>query len=148
MLLCGHVVRSEKKTSEELLELKSMFANPKGRPLHNGRTCVQCIPQMPAEEVPYQSLQLFWCVAQRPPCPPWTGLVCAAFEIADCGKDQRLLTIPTRGHSSLLMSIGVCDLFTSAWKTSLQKLCLLSLRKPVLTHQQFQGPFKNRVQQR
>lgn len=47
-----------------------MFANQKCGPLHNSSTCVQCIPQMPAEVVPYQSLQLFWCVAQRPPCPP------------------------------------------------------------------------------
>lgn len=47
-----------------------MFANQKCGPLHNSSTCVQCIPQMPAEVVPNQSLQLFWCVAQRPPCPP------------------------------------------------------------------------------
>lgn len=61
-------IRAE--TSEELLESKSMFASPRRVPSHNGRTCVQCIPWMPAGEVPYQSLQLFWCVAQRPPCPP------------------------------------------------------------------------------
>lgn len=64
-------------TSEELLELKSMFANPKHGPWHNGRTCVQCIPWMPAGEAPYQSLQLFWCVLQRPPCPPHRPGMCS-----------------------------------------------------------------------
>lgn len=68
-------IRAE--TSEELLELKSMFANPKHGSLHNGRTCVQCIPWMPAGEVPYQSLQLFWCVVQRPPCPPHRPGMCS-----------------------------------------------------------------------
>lgn len=57
-------------TSEEILRLKSVFANPNHGPWHNGGTCVQCIPGMPAGKVPYQSLQLFWCVGQKRPCPP------------------------------------------------------------------------------
>lgn len=51
---------------------------------------------------------------------PRTGPVCAAFELAACGKDQHLpaaLLLPSR--SSHLMSIGVCDLYIAAWKTSL-----------------------------
>lgn len=55
--LLASEIRAE--TSEKLWELKFMFAYPKHGPLHNGRTCVQCIPWMPAEEVPYQSFQLF-----------------------------------------------------------------------------------------
>lgn len=116
MLPPGYIVRSEKKTSEEL---KCMFANPKHGPLHNARTCVQCIPWMPAREVPYQSLQLFWCVVQRPPCPPHRPGMCSLWA-SRLWIDQPLpaaLLLPS--CPSHLMSIGVCDLFIAAWKASL-----------------------------
>lgn len=106
------------------------FWNQKCGPIHNSSTCAQRIPQIPAEVVPYQSLQLFWYVAHSPPPSPpphRTGLVCAAFEIADCGKDQCLLAAPPPLHSA------ICDLFNKTWKISHRELRLLSRRNRVAT---------------
>lgn len=92
--------------------------------LHNSSTCVQCIPQMPAEVVPYQSLQLFWCVAQRPPCPPCTGLVCAAFEIAGCGKDLLAALPPTAPqHHLWALQWNMKDISPAALLAVTQEAC-------------------------
>lgn len=137
----GSILRWEWKL--QILKLKSMFANQKCGPLHNSSTCVQCIPQMPAEVVPYQSLQLFWCVAQRPPCPPLHRAgMCSLW-------DSRLWErpVPPRCPAPPPLHSTVCDLFNETWKISHQQLCLLSPRKLVTTRQQLQGHFTNRVHQ-
>lgn len=119
-----------------------MFANQKCGPLHNSSTCVQCIPQMPAEVVPYQSLQLFWCVAQRPPCPPLHRAgMCSLW-------DSRLWERPPRCPAPPPLHSTICELFNETWKISHQQLCLLSPRKLVATRQQLQGHFTNREHQR
>lgn len=70
---------------------------------------------------------------------PRTDPVCAAFELADCGKDQHLpaaLLLPSR--SSHLMSVGVCNLVTT-WKIFLWQLCRLSPGKLDITQQDLEG---------
>lgn len=119
MLPPGHIVRSEQKHQRSywnwnlcLLIQNMALYTMAGLVYSAYHGCLQ-------ERYPISHSSCFDVWYRGLPVPR-TGPVCAAFELAACGKDQHLpaaLLLPSR--SSHLMSIGVCDLFIAAWKTSL-----------------------------